>query len=356
MNILFLYTELADYTIACLKALKKKNITVAVVHYPVNSEAPFMFNFKEIGDFRCIYDFKSFSEFRKFVEVSNPQKIIISGWANKWYVKLCLLKCNRIECILTMDNHWEASLKQRLLSLFTPLFLSSVFKKIWIPGNPQLQYARKLGFKKSNVIEGFYSCDTDFYSSLGKETYINKSLRFPKKLLCVARYIPVKNYTLLWEVFINWKAQTNNDWELWCAGAGADFEARVKHPSIHHLGFVQKNEWKEIIQHTGVFILPSLMEPWGVVVHEFAAAGYPLILSDKVGAASAFLTDQNGWSFDPQSKNELMKTLRKLDSTDDNELIKMGMKSMQLAKKITPEQWSFSLLSEEYSSYKPYTN
>ena len=32
------------------------------------------------------------------------------------------------------------------------------------------------------------------------------------------------------------------------------------------------------------FVLPSTFEPWGVAVHEFAAAGYPLILSDAVGA------------------------------------------------------------------------
>ena len=39
-----MYTELADYTIACLKALKasERDTKILVIHYPVNAEAPFV--------------------------------------------------------------------------------------------------------------------------------------------------------------------------------------------------------------------------------------------------------------------------------------------------------------------------
>ena len=44
-----------------------------------------------------------------------------------------------------------------------------------------------------------------------------------------------------------------------------------------------------------VFALVSLHEPWGVAVNEAAAAGLPLVLSDRVGAAGDLLVDgENG--------------------------------------------------------------
>lgn len=43
-----------------------------------------------------------------------------------------------------------------------------------------------------------------------------------------------------------------------------------------------------LMKQCGVFILPSRIEPWGVVVHEFSAAGFPLLLSDQVGSAESF--------------------------------------------------------------------
>jgi glycosyltransferase involved in cell wall biosynthesis len=45
-----------------------------------------------------------------------------------------------------------------------------------------------------------------------------------------------------------------------------------------------------------VFSLLSFHEPWGVVVNEAAAAGLPLVLSDRVGAAHDLLADgENGF-------------------------------------------------------------
>lgn len=47
-----------------------------------------------------------------------------------------------------------------------------------------------------------------------------------------------------------------------------------------------------------LFVLPSVHEPWGVVVNEAMAAGLPIVLSDRVGAAPDLLVDgENGRVF-----------------------------------------------------------
>lgn len=342
MKILFLYTELADYTLACLNALKhtKEAPEISVIHYPVNPEAPFDFDFSKTGTFISIGNFSAYTNLKNYVDTFHPNKIIVSGWGNKWYLRICIAYRTKATCILSMDNHWSGTYKQKFFSFVFRSLLIHVFRKIWVPGKPQVKYAEKLGFKEKDILKGFYSCNTDFYFDIGNSILSSKQYTFPKRLICVARYIPAKNYTMLWDAFVQWKTQTNSDWELWCAGAGEQFEQRIQHPAIRHLGFVQKDAWQDIISQTGVFILPSSFEPWGVAVHEFAAAGYPLILSSKVGAASAFLQKENGWLFDPFDKEKLITIFNEMEILPTQALWAMGVQSREMARKITPALWA----------------
>lgn len=95
----------------------------------------------------------------------------------------------------------------------------------------------------------------------------------------------------------------------------------------------------------GVFVMPSRFEPWGVVLHEFCTAGFPVICSDKVGAAEAFCKqNENGYIYPSENVNELKKCIKKISSLSDNELLAMGKKSRVLSMTITPELWAESLM------------
>jgi glycosyltransferase involved in cell wall biosynthesis len=62
-----------------------------------------------------------------------------------------------------------------------------------------------------------------------------------------------------------------------------------------------------------VFALPSRHEPWGVVVNEAMAAGLPVVLSDRVGAAADLLVDgRNGRLVEHGSAPALAAALREL--------------------------------------------
>lgn len=347
MKILFLYTELAEYTLACIKALKYSSVSpeILVIHYPVNPEAPFNFNFSSIGKFVSIEHFLDYSMLRKEVDNFSPDKIVVSGWANKNYLRICRYYRSKARCVLTMDNHWNGSIKQYILKSIFGVTLKNFFKKIWIPGKPQREYAEKLGFKDDEIMEGFYCCETERYVNMGKAAVAKKKSHFPRRFLCVARYIPQKNYELLWEAFAEWKKTSGSDWELWCAGTGENFDARMIHPAIKHLGFVHKEDLPEIIAETGIFILPSLFEPWAVAVQEFAAAGYPLILSTKVGAASAFLDAENGWIFPPNDRAALINIFDTVNKLYTEDMERMCLISVDKAKMFTPQKWALQLLS-----------
>ncbi len=83
-----------------------------------------------------------------------------------------------------------------------------------------------------------------------------------------------------------------------------------------------------------------------MVVQEMAAAGFPLLLSNKVGAASAYLEEgKNGYSFKAGNADDLHEKLDKIFQMSDQELIEMGKNSHRLAIGQNPEVWSQTLLA-----------
>lgn len=341
-KILFLYTELAGYFLTCLKKLTQLfSVEVHVIHYPVNPEAPFIFHKM---DKIVFYEREKLSknQLHELVQNISPDIILCSGWIDKNYLSVCKKYFQKIPTVLTMDNQWKASAKQYLAILLSRFYFLKIFSHAWVTGMSQQLYAEKLGFKKNKIMAGFYSADVESFS---QQYLINKELKtkkFPRRLLYIARYYEFKGIKDLWRAFIELQNEIPNEWELWCFGKG-DISPLV-HPKIKHFGFVQPGEMKKYIGQTGAFILPSHFEPWGVAVHEFAAAGFPLICSNEVGAASEFLKEgDNGFLFPAKNINELKIAMKKMFDKSDAELNLMGKCSAELAKKITPEIWTNTL-------------
>ena len=343
-KILFLYTEIAEYFLAGIDALNKKEAEIYIVKWATNKEAPF--DFRNLNSVH-FYERNNYSntELSLLVKNINPNIIIVSGWIDKGYLKSLKAFQNKIPVVLSLDNHWTGSLKQRVAALVSPFFLKNKFSHAWVPGKAQKQYALKLGFKENKIHQGFYSADTQLFSEYYQKYRAQKQINYPKKLLYVGRYIKEKATPLLWEAFIELQAIKPNNWELICVGTGELFNKRKIHPKIKHLGFVQPTEMDKIIAETGVFVLPSNFEPWGVVVHEYAAAGFPLICSDKIGAATTFLKEgKNGFFFQSENKEDLKRALRTIMSTPSDRLFEMGDLSHKKAQQLSPEKWANTIL------------
>lgn len=323
-----------------------------IVHYPINAEAPFEFN-EEKKIFFYLKEDSSVELLYSMVMELNPSVVFCSGWTDKIYLRICKLYATSIPIILCFDNVWKGNLKQRMLLPFSWMVLHRIFSGVWVPGKQQAVFAYKLGFHFDRVFEGFYSTDIRFYRQAYENSIEKKKEKFPKVFLCVARYIPQKGLNYLWDAFIRLCKEEQHEWELWCAGTGIFFDTRAKHPRIKHLGFVQPNEMTRLVETAGVFVLPSISEPWGVVVHEFAAAGFPLVLSDAVGSGSAFLQENsNGFIVKGGNTESIYLGLKKIVEKTDEELIQMGSQSIVLANKISTEKWSEQLLkiaNEPYS-------
>jgi glycosyltransferase involved in cell wall biosynthesis len=348
MKVVFLYTELAEYFLKCCEELAKSS-EVSIIRWPVNKEAPFDFRYSDVLKVYSKKDY-TYSQLKVLVEEINPDILICGGWIDKEYLKLAKRYYKKIPTVLTCDTHWRGDLKQYLAVILSRFFLLNTFSHAWVPGNPQRIYARKLGFEDKKISNGFYSCDLTKFNEMYERQISQKQKSFPKRFLYVGRYYEFKGIKDLWNAFIQLQNEEPNEWELWCLGTGDLIP--VEHPKIKHFGFVQPKDLAPLLDKSGVFILPSHFEPWGVVAHEYAAAGFPLLLSNAVGASEAYLEEgKNGFSFPPASKNELKKVLKKVINLSSKELILMAEKSHQMAQSNSPLKWA-DKITQIYNGYK----
>lgn len=335
MIVLFLYTEIAEYFLNCCKQLSESD-RVHIIRWPVNKEAPFKFEFPaKIKLYeKNNYGFKELTELVKSI---NPDVIICSGWIDREYLKLTKYYFNKIPTVITCDTHWTGSLKQRIATVISRVYLLRIFSHAWVPGDSQYNYVKKLGFKSNKIKKGFYCCDLQKFNTVYSTSFETKRKNYPKRFLYVGRYYEFKGLKELWSSFIQLQNELPNEWELWCLGTGS--LEPVQHKKIKHFGFVQPANLEPILQQCGVFILPSKFEPWGVVVQEYAASGFPMVLSTNVGAAEAFLEDgKNGFKF-KHNTSELKNCLQRIIQLSNEDLIAMSQHSHKLGQKITVNQW-----------------
>lgn len=344
MRCLFLYTELAEYVLACCNQLAAHG-EVHIVRWPVNKEAPFEFEFNSGLKVYNKPDY-SFEGLQKLIAGIDPTVIVCSGWIDKDYLKLVKPYAGKIPTVMTCDTQWRGDLRQRLATIAGRMYLSRLFSHAWVPGQSQKQYALRLGFKAQHIETGFYSCDLARFNQVYGQQFAAKRQDFPKRFLYVGRYYEFKGIKELWQAFAELQAEQPNEWELWCLGVG-DVEP-AQHPKIKHFGFVQPKDMQNFTAGSGVFILPSRFEPWGVVVQEFAASGFPLLLSGRIGAKEQFLKEgQNGFSFEAENLAAIRAAMKKITGLPAAELASMGQLSHELAQSVTPGTWVNSILKME---------
>jgi glycosyltransferase involved in cell wall biosynthesis len=80
--------------------------------------------------------------------------------------------------------------------------------------------------------------------------------------------------------------------------------------NIRMLGFQNQSELPRFFDLCDVFILPSIHEPWGLIVNEVMNAARAVVVSDQVGCAPDLIQNgRNGFVFPAQNVNALSNIL-----------------------------------------------
>ena len=130
------------------------------------------------------------------------------------------------------------------------------------------------------------------------------------RYLFVGRLIESKGLEVLFDAFGRLDVG-----ELWIAGDGPlrplVESAAARDPRIRFLGYVDSDALEDAYRQTDVLVVPSIYEPWGLVVHEGLAYGLPAITTDQVGAGDDLIeSGVNGYVVPARLSGPLADAMR----------------------------------------------
>ena len=130
-------------------------------------------------------------------------------------------------------------------------------------------------------------------------------------------------------------------------------EASKRGLPIEFHGLREGDELANRYAAADVFVLPSLSEPWGLVVNEAMQFGLPLILSRRVGCRSVLLRPgQNGLDFEAGDVAALGDAIYNL-AANRQLRIAMGQVSRRLIDSHTIENWVLAVVEAVKASQRP---
>jgi glycosyltransferase involved in cell wall biosynthesis len=255
------------------------------------------------------------------------------------------LRKSGIPVVTGIDDIWWKTLRQKFASIIFPFFKNFFFSHAWVTGPYQYEFAKRLGFKNSEIIHNCYSADIEIFNAAYKKSVEKKKKHYPHRFLYAGRIEFVKGIDLLIQAWNEIK-ELRKDWTLCIIGSGSLYHKIASFPDVIVLDFMQPETLAKEIENSGCYILPSRFEAWALVLHEFSAAGLPIICSDICGAAPVFLIPgYNGFIFKAQDINDLKQKMLKIINSSDDHLILMSENSHKAGQRISPEITAASFMS-----------
>ena len=179
---------------------------------------------------------------------------------------------------------------------------------------------QRMGVDPVRVEVSVQSADLEAFRAVGAAREASSSSR-PVRVLCVGRVVPDKNLALLIEAFASCGFAAGEA-ELELCGTGPlegelrGLAARLGAP-VRFRGFVAPVDLPAVYAAADVLALVSTYEPFGVTVREAAAAGLPVICTERAGAAGDVAVDgENAVVLDPSDRASIVEALRVLVRDD----------------------------------------
>ncbi len=342
MNIIYLYSEIMPYQTIVYEELVKYGYSVIAFFDGANRQTPFR---PKEGANISYYDSSNYSreQLLDFVYKSNPLILVVCGWANKKYNYIAKTIRSKlgIPVVSPIDSQYLGRLKQKIGFIISPIYIKPLFSHIWVPGVRQYHFARCLGYSCNDIIMNSLSGNTMLFSSAQIE---HKRFNYPKNILYVGRYNKVKGLSLLLKAWED--IEDKKGWTLTLVGNGPLKDELEKYGAIRVLDFQSQDNLVKLAEQSGAFILPSIYEPWALVLHEFAASGLPILCSKACGAQPHFVIDgYNGFTFKSNSADAIKNSIETFIELPESELVAMSKRSRELSNYVTPEKSAASLLS-----------
>ncbi len=346
MKIAVLWTRLSGYLNACLRELATRpGVKLLVANEAAGEDAPFdpsQFSWISSGlqfEYAVRPDRNALLEqTRRFA----PDVLLVNSWhIGEFRYVLRHLRPRPLR-VLCMDNQWRGTWRQRLGVLGARRYVLPYYEAVFLPGERQACFARRLGFSDHRIWQGLL-CPA---SATPVSEAGTPPSPLPRAFGYVGRFSAEKGIEDLLEAYEIYRASSSDPWDLRVAGAGPLGSQLDGHHAVMRSGFVQPAQLGAWMKKIGCLVVPSRFEPWGVVVSEGAMAGLPIIATDACGAVPHLVHDfANGRVARTGDVRSLAGCMTHVASLSDDERLAMGQVSRGLAGPYTPARWADTVLA-----------
>jgi 1,2-diacylglycerol 3-alpha-glucosyltransferase len=287
---------------------------------------------------------------RRLLHRERPDVVVCTGYNNRcaWTVSL-LCRAFKIPCVLYIVG-WEGErARDSRKELAKKIYCHGAFTAAMATGVRARDYARTLGIPSQKIWCVGNVVDNAHFAQAHASANAQPSPRLAglpaEFFVTVARLSPEKNLGGLLEAFAHYR-QNGGTWDLCIAGTGPqEEELKAQTPAalaehVHWLGWVSYNDLPELYQRAGCFVIPSHIEPWGLVVNEAMAAGRPVLVSEQCGCQPELCREgENGFSFDPGDTVQLAQLMATMSGLPAESRAAMGDASRRIVARFTLETW-----------------
>lgn len=267
----------------------------------------------------------------KAFKIIKPEIVVISEYGPVSLAVMTWCRLHRVKYISWTDGTYAfekgiskvQKLARHLIIRHASAFIASSTES----KKNQMMY----GAPEEKIYLSFLTVDTQKLYYI-REKYDNK------KLLYVGRLVEIKGIDLLLQAMAK---TTRTEVSLTIVGDGIEEDKLRKSVQVlgldsrvRFIGFVEGEELHRYYQECDIFILPSRLEPFGLVVLEAMCNCMPVICSQYAGCIPDLINEKTGVVVNPYNTDRMAEIIDML-ALDNNMVTQMGHASYNKAKQFS---------------------
>ena len=281
-----------------------------------------------------------------------PTVVLVPGYATLPAICAALWgRAHGASTFLMSESNFDDHPRHSFSEVVKRVLVTLLFNGGIVGGKRAASYLQRLGMPAKRIGWAYDVVDNEYFSSRAaqcrRELDHSGNGSQPLYFLFVGRLAPEKNVSTLLDAFGKYR-DSGGAWHLVIAGDGplnkalrAQADALIRSGKVVFTGHKSVNGLPSLYAFAGCFVLPSLREPWGLVVNEAMASGLPVIVSSRCGCSDDLVENEaNGFIIDPSNVFDLTAALERMARLSEKERAKMAKKSQTIIAGYSTERWA----------------
>jgi glycosyltransferase involved in cell wall biosynthesis len=285
---------------------------------------------------------------RAALRATEPRMVVIDGYY-EWPMLAALAWAKRRRLPVGMFCESQAvDFRRRWWREAPKRLILRAIDGVLAAGSRTEDYMLRLGVKGERIFKVGNIVDSEHFRAGAEDARLRRrpeDFDLPHVyFLCCARFAPEKNLEALLRSYAAYREVAGGEaWDLVLVGGGA-LEPALRslartleiEPHCRIVGFQQYARIPAYYAWAGALVLPSLKEPWGLVVNEAMACGLPVVVSAQCGCAADLVREGvNGFVFDAADERQLTEALGRT-AFDPDLSRRMGGSSLEIIGDYSP--------------------